>query len=363
MRILDKYVITELLGPFFFGICAFSSVFVGSSTLLRIAQYVTTYGAGFSSVVKLFIYSLPSIIVLTFPMSMLLATLLAFGRMSSSSEITAMKSSGISFYRLTAPVYIIAIIVSIFAIGFNEYVVPKANEAYTKVVEYEIKGNTAPKSQEHIVIKDMQGGNIERLTYARRYEEASATMTGVSIQEFDKDKLVRMQNAEKALWNNAGYWIMYNGSVHDLSEEGNVQRTLRFTQQVLPINKKPQEISREQKKPDEMTMKELRKQIRIMKSQFVDVKKMEVEYYQRITIPFASLVFALIGTPLGLQPHRNSSSIGFGISIIVIFIYYAIMTILSALGQGGSLAPVVAAWLPNIIGIIVGLYLIRKAAR
>lgn len=98
------------------------------------------------------------------------------------------RQSGISFYRLTAPVYIIAIIVGIFALALMNILL-KLLEAYKRnCLKYEIKGNTAPKSQEHIVIKDMQGGNIERLTYARRYEEASATMTGVSIKEFDKDK-------------------------------------------------------------------------------------------------------------------------------------------------------------------------------
>ena len=82
-----------------------------------------------------------------------------------------------------------------------------------------------------------------------------------------------------------------------------------------------------------------------------------------MTIPAASFVFALIGTPLGLQPQRSSSSIGLGISIIIIFIYYTIMTITTALGQGGAIPPLLAAWTPNIIGIIVGALLIRRASQ
>ena len=77
----------------------------------------------------------------------------------------------------------------------------------------------------------------------------------------------------------------------------------------------------------------------------------------------ASFVFALIGTPLGLQPNRSSSSIGLGISIIIIFIYYIIMTITTALGEGGALPAFIAAWLPNIAGIIAGYLLIRRASR
>ena len=79
---------------FLFGICAFSAVFIGSGTLFKIAKYITDYGASLQAVVKVFIFGLPSVIMWTFPMSMLLATLLTFGRLSGSSEITAMKSCG-----------------------------------------------------------------------------------------------------------------------------------------------------------------------------------------------------------------------------------------------------------------------------
>lgn len=362
MRILDRYIIKEMMGTFLFGIFAFSSVFIGSSTLFRIAQYVTTYGASLQSVIKLFVYSLPSIVVLTFPMSMLLATLLSFGRLSAGSEITAMKSGGVSFYRIALPVCIIALFISVFAILFNEHVVPRANEGYSRVVRFEVQGNTSPQSQEHLVLKEIKDGNMERLTYARRYDAASVAMYGVVVQEFENGILVRVQNAEKVDWSSER-WVMHNGTMYDLSGEGNVQRTLEFEQQVLPIRQTPKEILRDQKKPDEMTMRELRHQIRAMQSQLVDTRKLEVELHSRLTIPFASFIFALIGTPLGLQPNRTSSSIGFGISIIIIFIYYTVMTICNTLGQGGSLPPVWAAWLPNLVGFIVGCALMRKAAR
>lgn len=362
MRILDQYIMKELIGTFIFGIFAFSSVFIGSSTLFRIAQYVTQYGASVQAVIQLFIYSLPGIIVLTFPMSMLLAALLAFGRLSASSEITAMKSGGISFYRIAMPVFVVALFVSIFAILFNEHVVPKANQAYNNIVFYEIQGNTAPKSQEHLVLKEITGGEIERLTYARRYDADTTAMYGVSVQEFEKGKLVRVQNAERAEWT-ADHWTMYTGILNELSEEGNVQRTLKFTQQILPIKQNPKQLVREQKDPDEMTMRELRYQIKALKAQAVSTNKLESELYKRITIPFASFVFALVGVPLGLQPNRTSSSIGFGLSIIVIFIYYSVMTVFSALGQGGTIPPLIAAWIPNILGTLVGIILIRKAAR
>ena len=108
MRILDRYILKELLGPFFFGICLFASILVGTGPLFRIAQYISQYGASLWTCVKLLVYSLPAIIALTFPMAMLLASLMAFGRLSSSSEIVAMKCGGLSFYRLATPVFLVA---------------------------------------------------------------------------------------------------------------------------------------------------------------------------------------------------------------------------------------------------------------
>jgi lipopolysaccharide export system permease protein len=362
MRILDKYILKELAGPFFFGIAAFSSVFIGTNTLFRIAQYVTKYGASLISVFKLFIYSLPGIVVLTFPMSMLLASLLAFGRLSGSSEITAMRSGGISFYRLAAPVLIAALGVSMLAMVFNELLVPQSKVAYDNVVRYEIQNNNQPKSQEHIVIKDIDNGQLKRLTYARKFNEGTQTMQTVTVQEFDKDRLTRVENADKAVWQ-SNSWVMYNGVINDLSEAGSVERTMRFNQQVMPIDKTPQAIGREQKEPEEMTIKELKQHIKALEHEFVQTNEYKMELYQRITIPLACFIFALIGTPLGLQPQRSSSSIGLGLSIIIIFIYYGIMTISKAFGEGGTIPPLIAAWIPNTIAMIVGIYLVRRAAR
>ena len=361
MRILDKYIFKEVFMTFIFGICAFSAVFVGSGTLFRIAQYITEYGASFSAVVRLFIFSMPSIIIWTFPMSMLLASLLTFGRLSGTSEITAMKSCGVSFSRIAAPAVALGLFVSIFAIGFNEYVVPWANEAYSNVVYYEIEGNTKPQSQDHIIIKEITDGQIQRLVYARRYDAASNTMQGVTMQSFTEGKVSHVENAEYAEWQE-NQWIMHQGIIYDISD-GETEHIMHFATQVLPIDRSPTQILREQKKPEELTMKDLRSQIEIMRSQYVNTRKLEVELYQRITIPMASLIFTIVGVPLGLQPNRKSSSIGFGLSIIIIFFYYSIMTLAGAIGQSGAIDPAYAVWIPNIIGLIVGSYLIHEAAK
>ena len=362
VRILDKYIFREVCKAFLFGICAFSAVFIGSGTLFNIAKYITDYGASLSAVVKVFVFGLPNVIMWTFPMSMLLATLLTFGRLSSSSEITAMKSCGIGFFRIAMPAILLGFLVSIVAILFNEHVVPWANTAYRNVVYYEIQGNSGAKSQDHIILKDIKDGQIQRLLYARRYDADSQSLQSITLQEFDgAGKVSHVENAEYAEFTGKE-WVMHNGMLYDISD-GESEHTLRFNTQVLPINASPRQIVREQKDPEELTMKELKAQIRIMKTQYVDTSKLETELYQRITVPMASLIFALVGVPLGLQPTRNSSSAGFAMSVIIIFSYYALMTMANAIGRSGALSPMLAVWIPNIVGIIAGLFLIRKASR
>lgn len=362
IKILDKYIFREVVIAFLFAICAFSTVFIGSGTLFKIARYITDYGASFSSVVKIFVFGLPGIIMWTFPMSMLLATLLTFGRLSGAGEITAMKSGGISFARIAMTPIILGLVASVCAILFNEHVVPRANTAASNVFYYEIQGNTEMRSQEHIILKEISDNFINRLVYAREFRAEDETLYGVTMQEFNAEgKVTHVENASYAKWEN-GKWILFDGMVYDISD-GQRTRTMNFKQQVFPIKANPRQIVREQKEPNELTMRELRAQIEIMKTQYINTNKLETELYQRITIPMASLIFALIGVPLGLQPTRTSSSMGFAFSVIIIFVYYAVMTMANALGNGGVLPPMFAVWIPNIIGLICGIYLIHRASK
>ena len=362
IRILDWYIFREVIMAAAFGICAFSAVFIGSGTLFKIAKLITDYGASVTSIIKIFVYGLPAIIMWTFPMSMLLATLLTFGKLSSSSEITAMKSCGISFARISAPAIILGFIFSICAILFNEHVVPWANTAYNNVVYYEIQGNTELKSQDHIIFKEIQMGMLQKLVYAREYRTSDETMQGITMQEFDIDgRLIRVENANYAEWKNST-WIMHDGTIYDISDSERT-RTMHFSTQTLPVSANPRQIVREQKKPEELTMAELKAQIEIMKTQYANTAKLETELYQRLSIPMASLVFALIGVPLGLQPTRNTSSAGFAVSVVIIFVYYSLMTLANALARGGIVAPMYAVWIPNIIGVIFGGILIHRASK
>lgn len=364
MKLVDKYLLKELLFPFFFGVFAFTSIFVGTDILFELADLMIEWGIAVGTATKLFFLSLPEVVVLTFPMSILLATLLAFGRLSGDSEIVALQAGGVSFIRLAIPVLLVALLLSGLTIVLNETVVPKSKDTYRRIVWNIKHKEKMPTTQKNLSITpiDSRTGRIDYMLYAHQFNGDDLTMKGVSFQDYKNGKLVQVIEAKKARWTDQ-QWQFIDGIIYDISSEGRVP-TMNFGKYfVKKLNRKPKDISRAQKDPEEMSLKELGKHIKLKEKEGKQVASLKVLYHQRYAIPFSCFIFALLGAPLGLQPNRSGASIGLGLSIVIIFIYYTFMTIGSTLGQTGTLPPFLGAWLQNIIFAIVGLGLMIKAAR
>jgi lipopolysaccharide export system permease protein len=359
MRILDKYILKQMLQPFFFGVAAFSTIFVASSFLFRVTQYITQYGASYSSLFRLFLCLMPEVINYTFPMSMLLASLLTMGQLSGNSEITAMRSGGLSFRRIAMPILAAGFVVSLFSVVWAEKVVPPAKAEYERIIQQEIKNNSKPRSQDHVLIKNISHGQLTRLTYARTFDEKAGVMKDITVEDWDKGRVVRIQRTPSAKWQN-GTWIMEKGTVTEITNEEGLTRTMTFDKQVLPITETPKTITLDQKDPDEMTIGELKMYIGILERQYQPTSKYVMEIYRRFTVPLASFFFALIGVPLGVQSQRTGASMGLGFSVIIIFIYYSVMTFMTGLGQGGVIPPLIASTTPNVLCGCIGCWLIWK---
>ena len=357
MRILDKYILKQMLAPFLFGVAAFSTIFVASSFLFRVAQYVTQYGASISSIIRLFLCLMPEVINYTFPMSVLLASLLTMGQLSGNSEIVAMRSGGISFRRIAAPILVAGFIISMFSVIWAEKVVPPAKTEYERIIDYEIKHDAKPKSQSHIILKTISNGQLSRLTYAKSFDEKQGMMKDITVEEWENGQIVRLQKTPQAKWEN-GTWTMEGGTITDLTAGNGIARSVKFEKQVLPITEAPKAITMEQKSPDQMTIGELKQYSSVLQKQGQPIAQYMMEMYSRFSIPMACFFFALIGAPLGVQGQRTGTSMGLGISVVIIFIYYSVMTFMQGLGQGGAVPPLLAAILPNVICAIFGCWLI-----
>ena len=155
---------------------------------------------------------------------------------------------------------------------------------------------------------------------------------------------------------------MQNGVIYDLTNDG-VDHMMHFDTQDIPYAQSPDDIQKENKDYDEMTIRELLVSARAYEAAHADTTPIYMEVHRRFSLPFASFVFALLGAPLGVQRQRSSSGIGFGLSVVIIFLYYAIMTFLEALGKGHVISPALAVWLPNIIAFVTAVLIIRRVNR
>lgn len=360
ITIIDKYIIKELLGPFLYGIAAFTAILAGSTVLFRLVGEVVKYGIAFDDAFVLFIYRLPNIMVYTFPMSMLLSTLIVFGRLSADSELIALKSGGISFYRAVAPVLVIGFIVSLLTLTFNELIVPKANVEQERMFQKLINQGSPPlRRNVNYTEYDDITGYPTRIINALQVE--GREMTAVTIAEFEQGRLVRVIRSDKATWLKKGSWEFRDGIMHNFLEEDKTKLiVIEFKKEIINLDQTPSSITEKEKIPEEMNAYELSQMIQAMKKRGQDTKNLEVQLQLKFSVPFACFIFVLFGAPLGLKPHRGDASIGLGLSLIIIFGYYILLSICMGMGLAGTLTPFIAAWIPNIIIGGLGTYLLVK---
>ncbi|MGI6610992.1 MAG: LptF/LptG family permease [Limnochordia bacterium] len=361
MRILSRHLVHEMTMPMLFGVCAFTSLFV-SGDLLNLANLVVETGAPIAAALKVFLLKLPQIVVWTFPMSVLLAALLSLSRLSANSEIVAMQAGGVSFVRMIAPLLAVALLVSVATFAIQEAVVPAANTKAHRVMVQEIHGGQLPTVTRHVVVKRFQGGDLDWLLYARNLDGKTQVLSDVTIMRMQQGKPQQATYAGRVVWEK-DTWYMEEGRTCIFGEESAYTMEFGSGRQPIVLGHTPQELAAVQKDPEQMSLAELREHIGILRSQGAEVDGLEVKMHLKYAIPLASLVFALVGVPLGIQPHRSGTSIGFGLSIIVIFIYYTLMTLGSALGQGGYLVPWLAAWIQNIVLGVFGIVLMIRQRR
>ncbi|MEO0853694.1 MAG: LptF/LptG family permease, partial [Cyanobacteria bacterium J06648_11] len=203
-----------------------------------------------------------------------------------------------------------------------------------------------------------------RLFYARRFN--GEAMQGLTVLDFSQGALDQIVLARSAQWvpeENA--WLFEDGTNYIVDADGTYRNILQFDRQEIALSRAPLDLASTVRDADEMNIRELKRYIDVIQTSGdeQEVRKLRVRLYEKYSIPFVCLTFALVGAPLGLRPQRTSSSIGLGLSVLIIFGYYLAMFISQAMGQVGALGPAVAAWLPNAIGFAVGGVLVYRASQ
>lgn len=370
LSIMDRYLVMQMLTPFLFGVGAFSSVILAIGSLFELIRLITDAGLSVLTALQIFGYQIPGFMVYSFPMSMLLATLLSFSRMSGDGETTALRSCGVSAYRLVLPALVLSLFVTGMTYVFNEAIVPAANWQSRSTLRAALnQENVQFKSQD---IFYQQYGEVPqedgipkqglvRSFYARSFD--GKEMRGLTVLDFSQGQLQQILAADSAVWlPEQNLWKFSKGTTYLVGADGNYRSILRFEEQNLRLPRAPLDLAQEQRSAEEMNIADIRRNIDLLKQSgnTKEIRKLEVRLEQKYALPFICVVFAIVGASLGMRPQRTGAAIGFGLSVLIIFGYYLLLFICGALGQVEFLTPIAAAWMPNLIGITAGFIILTR---
>ena len=356
-KILDRYIIKEVMSFVALAVAALTIMLI-VRTLFELTDMLINKRVALLYVVKLLFYRLPAYLVLTFPMSLLASSELAIGRLSTDGEITAMRAGGISLRRIIIPFVAAALVISILSFLINDYIVPEANRAHQNIIRENVLKKGPSYIRRNVFFRDAEN----RYFYINRFNEENMTMQDIMVYEFSRENFSRTITAKKAEWV-ADTWKLENGTIHNYDEEGKTTYEVNFATMDIIVKEDLQKFFKNQREPIEMNSKELKQQISILQKGGADTKRLEVILHMKYSVPFSGLIFVLLGVPLGLRVKRGSKATGIIISIVLVFVYYIFVSTARSFGNGGVLAPALAAWLPNIIFAILGIIYIFWAEK
>ncbi len=363
-RILNRYLFVEILVPFFSGLAVFTFVLL-IARILKLVEMVVNRGVPLLEMLKIFSLILPAFLEVTVPMALLLAVLLGFGRLSSDSEIVALKTSGVSLYQMMVPIGAFTALACVLTFWIATTVRPWSNGALKRELFEVVKSRASAGFKEKVFNNDFPGLVI----YVEEIEAGGGTLKGILISDarnpaqrntvIAKIGLLLPNEDTKTL-----NFRLLDGTIYGSGDRsGNFQKT-DFNIYDVNLNLSTfTGLHSQAKDPKEMTLSELRARVAQRKAAGEPANEELLELHRKFSIPFACLAFALVGVPLGIQPSRAVRSRGFSMSLVLIFLYYIPLTVGQTLAEQGTLTPALGLWLPNFAFLALGAFLFVKAAR
>jgi lipopolysaccharide export system permease protein len=375
LPLLDRWLLAELLGPLLFGIAAFTAVSLSVGAVFELVRRVAESGLPLDVAVQVLLLELPSFLVLSFPMATLMATLLTYSKLTGNSELTALRSVGVPTWRMVTPALALALLMSLLTFGFNEAVVPHTlvqakatlNRAIGRAVAGEQRDRITYTRFGQVVAPD--GSKDKGLThffYAQRFSDG--VMEQVTLLDLSRAGQRLMLTAEKARWSEQeAQWEFLDGHVYVVAgDEDSPNTSARFDRYLYPLGNQPIRVAELPTDANTMTIGQARTAERLLRESGdrKAARKLRVRIAEKFSFPAVCLVFGLLGSSLGVRPNsKRSRGQGFGLSVVLIFSYYLVAFSFSAIGVNGALPPLVTAWAPVLIFVLVGLALLRRASR
>ena len=359
MKLIDRYILGELIRPAFFGMMIFSSLWL-VNVLMKVIDMMVTKEVAFSAVARFFLYTVPVVMTTSCPMAMLLASLMAIGRITSDSELTALKAGGISLYRVLAPVFVTGVVASLFVFWLNEWVVPESNTLRNKVYLNEIVlKKPLPKVAQNIFFE----GGKEFKMFVRSFEPKKNLVHDATVFHFQPGGYPRITEAKTAMLAET-YWDFHDGTMYTTRPTGQPEHFIHFATWRYPLDlSMGPTIDNPTPRPGDQPLPQLWKYIQEQEAKGIPTAGLWMDFYWKTAFPLASLCLMLLGAPLAAGAGRSGAGLGIGLSILLMFGYYMLLALCKGFGENGSMSPLIASWLPNLIVLAFAAVLTRRAAR
>jgi LPS export ABC transporter permease LptG len=360
-QILDRYVLTNFL--FYLGIvlAAFVSMFL-MFTFFELTGDMIRHNIPLKKMFTYLFFLSPMLIYEFMPICVLMAVLVNLAVLSKQNEVTAFKACGVSLYRMALPILLVSALLSGGLFAFDYYYVPDANRKQDRLRD-EIKGK--PVQTYYRPDRKWTMGKGFHIYYYRLFDPTEKVMVDVNVYELQPStfQLVRQIKAERARWNaGAKTWIYENGWSSDFQSDTNCTRT-GFQITTFPeLTEPPGYFLKEYLQDTQMNFVQLDQYIRDLRDSGYgyDTVGLEVQLYRKFSVPLFALIMATIAIPFGFLVGSRGAMTGIGVSIAIALSYVGISTLFEKIGEVGQLPPVMAAWAPDLVFGLAGLYLLLR---
>lgn len=294
---------------------------------------------------------------MTIPMGVLLATVMTLNGLSLKSEITVMRACGIGLNRIAKPIFLFALVMSIFSFVINESVVPVTTKQSKDLALWALGQKNIPEGKQNFVFKEpSEDGGLKRLFYVGYCK--NKVLHNITVLDTAKEGSIQVLQATEGKTSPEG-WNFQKGAVYTIGDEGKILNTTLFDDSVIKFGL---DMSKELNKnvAKEMNFTQL---IHFIKhNQISEEQKnvIHIELWDKLALPLTTLAFVLVGVPLAITPPRVRYNRGFLFSILIIFAYYLVRALSISFGEAGTLHPFLAAWMPNIVLTLFGSILYYK---